>query len=361
MPECCIYCGRHFNASRGQGDHIIPAALGEFEHDLRFRRICNSCNNRLGANDQYLLANGPEGMFRDTIQPRSKRIRRRHKRANESNRATTFSWDEWRFSGTSPSNDPWNCNAVDQLVIRDKNGRDHSIRLYPNMRPEQLDQQIDNLPIGATDELEMRLVYRDDSDLNAYLALLQAKWPGMRIQQALDASTDAERVYQVPICREFRVGVQYFQAVAKMAFHYYLVHSQHNWRGDEDNFADIRDFILNGKGKEQCFHSSGKLIVDPCSPETQGKLATVPIHWCHLLAADETHGTAVVRLRLFVGPRALPEAHHVTLGRCNSLILVPQSVWAHIYRYEDDRGSGRYCGQVQQVPMRRISLGPEAQ
>ena len=237
-------------------------------------------------------------MFRDIVQPRSKRNNRRGN-ATRGKQPTKISWDGWSFSGNSPANNPWDCLAVDQLVIRDKQQKDHPIRLYPNMRPEQLRQQIEQLKLAA-DGLEMRFVYTEDSDLKAYLRLFQVIWPNMRVEETLDASMEGAKVYQVPIYREFTVGVQYFQAIAKIAFHYYLVHSQHCWRGDEETFADIRDFIKHGKSKERYFHSSGKCIIDPCSPAARGSVSYVPKHWCHLLAADETRGTAG-KTRFFVG------------------------------------------------------------
>src|SRR5438105_4823171 len=44
----CIYCPKEFDPSRGEGDHILPAALGEFQREVRFRGQCPSCNNTIG-------------------------------------------------------------------------------------------------------------------------------------------------------------------------------------------------------------------------------------------------------------------------------------------------------------------------
>ena len=48
MNEPCIYCSKSFDPTKGQGDHIIPAQLGEFRDDVRFRGICRECNTHMG-------------------------------------------------------------------------------------------------------------------------------------------------------------------------------------------------------------------------------------------------------------------------------------------------------------------------
>lgn len=46
--EQCIYCGSAFDPAAGDGDHIFPAALGEFLGFDVFRGACTPCNNRIG-------------------------------------------------------------------------------------------------------------------------------------------------------------------------------------------------------------------------------------------------------------------------------------------------------------------------
>ena len=77
VTERCIYCDSPFDSSRGEGDHIIPAALGEFEGDVHFRRICPKCNSRIGAYEQQIMQCGPENLLRTLVSPSSKRLKRR--------------------------------------------------------------------------------------------------------------------------------------------------------------------------------------------------------------------------------------------------------------------------------------------
>jgi hypothetical protein len=65
----CIYCGKTFDPSKGQGDHVIPAAWGEFRNDIRFRGLCQKCNQKIGKTEQHMLQCGPERIFREMVVP----------------------------------------------------------------------------------------------------------------------------------------------------------------------------------------------------------------------------------------------------------------------------------------------------
>jgi hypothetical protein len=62
LPETtCLYCPEPALSL----EHIIPAALGEFENAPLLRdRICNTCNNWLGLLDEQMVRSGPEAFIR---------------------------------------------------------------------------------------------------------------------------------------------------------------------------------------------------------------------------------------------------------------------------------------------------------
>ncbi len=348
IVEKCIYCAATFDSSAGEGDHVLPAALGEFKDDVRFRRICPLCNSRVGAFEQQVMQSGPEGFFRTIVKPASKRLRRRgggrqRGAMGASAPKSQFQWDGWSISGGPSSDDPLGVSPFDQVVVRDGQGRDHSIRLFPRMRKKQLQQQVEQLAISSVREI--RCFCSNESDLKDYSNLLEAVWPHLRMEGP-DKSRIEPGVYEVAIHREFRVKDPYFQALAKIAFHYYLAHSQRGSRGDEPAFADIRDFIMNGGNRDRLFRDSGRFFADPFPPVSKGIGAVVPANWCHVLAANETTDVAVVYLRLFIGPNHLPKPVHVTLGQINSRVHVLRPVWAHAYVYEPVADSSRFCGHV---------------
>ncbi len=357
IVEKCIYCSSTFDPSLGEGDHILPAALGEFKDDVRFRRVCSLCNSRVGAFEQQVVQSGPEGFFRLIVQPRSKRLRRRPCGGQRGALGACapklqFQWDGWAISAGPSSDDPLGVSPFDQIIVRDRQGQEHSIRLFPKMRKEQLQKQVAQL--GINEMKEVRCFSSNESTLNDYSDLLKAIWPDLRME-APDKSRIDPGVYKVAIHREFRVKEPYFQALAKIAFHYYLAHSQRGYRGDEPAFADVRDFIMNGRDRDRFFGHSSRLFADPFPRTSTGIGTVVPANWCHVVAANEATGIAVVYLRLFVGPNHLPKPVYVTLGRIESPILVPRPVWAHAYVYEPIANSTRFCGRVHQGTISPIS------
>src|SRR5437763_603166 len=75
--ENCIYCRIVFDASRGEADHILSCQLGEFENDIRFRRICRACNSRIGKCEEQFLRCAPELYGRMKVNPKVPTVRRR--------------------------------------------------------------------------------------------------------------------------------------------------------------------------------------------------------------------------------------------------------------------------------------------
>src|ERR1700757_59994 len=57
----CLYCPEPALSL----EHIIPAALGEFQEGPLLRnRICKTCNNALGLLDEQMVRSGPEAFIR---------------------------------------------------------------------------------------------------------------------------------------------------------------------------------------------------------------------------------------------------------------------------------------------------------
>ncbi|MEN6450376.1 MAG: hypothetical protein ABFC96_07795 [Thermoguttaceae bacterium] len=355
--DTCIYCQGSFDPFTGQGDHVIPAALGEFLDDAAFRGICPRCNSKAGACEQQLLDSAPEALFRAIVQPKSKRRRKREgvqMRGAMGVEAPVFSfqWDGWSFLGSL--RDELGIEPVDQVVVRDSQGTDHNIRLFPNMRKEQLQKRLRELAVGEPKEI--RCFCGNESEPKDYADLFKAVWPRHALWTDTEPSAAKPEVHRVPVSGEFRTNDAYFRALAKIAFHFYLAHSQRGNRGDEPTFARVRDFIMNGGNKDEFFRDPGGLFFDPFRPPSRAIGAIVPAKWCHLLAVNESGGLAVAYLRLFMGPRHLPKPVYVILGQIKSRVLVPRPAWAYAYTYEHVEGHPRSCGRVRPVrmtPLRR--------
>lgn len=352
--ETCIYCGNNFDSTLGEGDHIIPDQLGEFKNDKRFRRICSVCNNKIGKAEQQIVQSGPEGFFRQIVQPKSKRLLRHgigHQRGAMGSPPPKYTTDTGGHPAlVEPSKDnPQNVFEVDHIFIRDKNGNETHIKLYPNMRPKQIRDAIANAGLG-----EMKKLYLSCGEKNweGYTSLLQKIWPNSKFEESEPTSRDVPT--PMPCKIKFMVNANYFRSLAKIAFHYYLTHSRRH-RGDEDCFGSIRNFIMSGGATDTFFQQKNQnQFVMPFGDLSTGGVAT-PDQWCHFLAASEANGQAVTYVQLFVGRGCIPTPHYVSLGQWSSRILLPDNeAWAHVYIYDQPQQQGKYAGHVKAAQITRF-------
>jgi hypothetical protein len=131
-------------------------------------------------------------------------------------------------------------------------------------------------------------------------------------------------IYEGHTTAEFSVTKDFYRVLAKVAFHYYLAHNQRELRGDESGFTAIRRFIVEGEGSiDEFFRTTGPRFATPFGKAGNAKIIC-PVVWCHMLAAAEEKNSVVGYLRFYLGPRALPEPHYVTLGTIDSRLVLPR-------------------------------------
>jgi len=241
---------------------------------------------------------------------------------------------------------PTNVFAVDQIVIHDNQGKEFFIELFTGMRPENLKHGVEKLGIS---KIEKTWIHCDEKRWSEFKQLTEA-WAKAEIQSLPEIEAG---IMHVNGRITFKVTDHYFRSLAKIAFHYYLVHSRRGFRGDEQCFGQIRDFIMNGGNDKTFFNQSGPKFVIPFGEILSGGVIT-PNQWCHIIAADETNKVAVVYLQLFVGRGCVPQPHHIKLADINSTILISSSTWGHIYLYDESPRSDRYAGRVEDAQITRI-------
>ena len=342
----CIYCGKAVDCSKGEGDHVIPEAFGEFRGDVRFRRICRVCHATIDKSVEQLVRCGPESMLRDFVGLTSKRSRRRGKGRSKGAQGapaperTVDTGDHFQLVDRTTT--PGDVEPVDHIVVRDKNGDDHRIRLFDGMRLEQLKER---LATRVKVPIEDARLHCGDQDFSKYLDLMRGVWPNLKVQElpATEAGTHRVlgRVY-------FSVTERYFQAIAKIAFHYLLIHTRRGFSGTEPGFGYIREFIVNGGAVDQFFAPSPKPISPPLSLRKDTR-------WCHVLIANESANPICVQVQLFTSPSGTGTPYQVMLGQLDSAILVPAYVYGHRYLYDPpENRRGRYSGEVRDLPILRL-------
>jgi hypothetical protein len=350
--DTCIYCFRPFHSRAGKGDHVIPAALGEFEGDLRFKHICRTCNSKIGRCEQQLVQAAPEGFFRAIVQPKSKRLRKRPPRRQRGAMGAppptfTMTWNGRELLVEPSTQDPRNATQVDQLRLVDEHGTERTIRLYPDMSVDALRAQIEKQNSGSVKHTELVC---NDASTSQYKTFLAQIWPDWK---SCDERTTEPGIYEVQGRATFHVTEAYFQVLAKMAFHYYLTRSQRGFRGDELAFAEIRQFIMHG-GDHGKFVSWGKSRFRlPFGPMSSRPTAS-PHRWCHVLAADEENNPVLAYVNLFVGPGCVSVPYCVSFQRPTTRILIPSPAWGHVYVYDQQHPNPNYCGRVIPASLTRL-------
>jgi len=355
MKSNCIYCGTSFDPTRGEGDHVLPCALfGEFEGDVRFRGACVRCNNALGQNEQKLAQASPLGFFRWVVRPN----RRRRKDSGLVQKgaggcdAPTFTaeYEHGPMLVRPTRDDPSKSTPVDQIVVSEKQGKHYCIPWFPGVGAERVRAEMDRRQIG---EFETIRFEADSAHIDELRSVLAEIFPGWKTVQDYQMEPGTHLVHGRAT---FYFTTWYYQALAKIAFHYYLCHNLRGLRGDEPAFGPIRNFIQHGGEKDQFFQSSGRHVFAPFG-QMAGGIITSPT-WIHLFAGHEVDRTIVVYMQLFVGPDHVSRPFYITLGTTNSRLFLPANtgLWGHMYEYDAER-TDREAGRVTKASFSLVNVG----
>lgn len=350
--EHCIYCSKEFDSSKGEGDHIIPVQLGEFRGDVRFRRICPECNNWIGRSEQQFLRCGPESLFRDIVKPKVPRRRSRgYSRAKASmgvsGPKSTIDCGDHNMLVEPSKDNPTDVFSIDQIVIHDTQEREEFIRLFPGMNGKVIKERAEK--VGIDQPAKLWLHCGEDRYDEYVYACLEA-WP--RDQGMKELPTTEVGVHQIHGRVTFMVSSHYFRSLAKIAFHYYLSHSWRGFRGDEDCFRAVREFIMHGENVDEFFRKGNVQFVRPYGKVFSGGVVTLK-GWHHVFIASEVEDEIVVQIEMFVGEGYIPNAHKIRLAGIGKGIILPSAAWGHVYSYNDEE-SGQYAGQVMQAEVNRL-------
>jgi hypothetical protein len=136
---------------------------------------------------------------------------------------------------------------------------------------------------------------------------------------------------------------RYFRAVAKIGFHYFLLHSQ-LFTGLEEEFDGIRRFIRYGEGHEGDFVAKGRgpLTYDPSGCDR-------PSYYGHVLRTDVSPKQIAVRVLLFIGHDHKPDWYGVILSRTKHLIFLASEEFGHYYRYIEPEETSQYDGVIERL------------
>lgn len=344
--ENCIYCGKEFDPCKGQGDHVIPAILGEFRGDKHFRRICTECNNRIGNMEQQIVQSGPESVYLQEVNPFSCRRRGREHRnlGGAMGAPPPESWalvnGRWVLVKQVIGRPIRDVEPVDNIAVTDMNDLTIVIQYHKGMRPENVRKKLKDAGFGEFKKAEFTV---SDELHDSMCDLAMKLWPNMSIKNT--HVLQPGRQNGVPGTKKFIVNSNYYQAIAKIGFHYFLLNSGRGFSGRERHFSKIRDYIINGGDRTPFFESPRKLPINlPVQKMPDGSVLS-PVKWSHILAGSDWGGNALVMVLLFAGPGCYRPAHFIWLGDWESKIITRDCKWCDAYTYDKSIG-GKYAGEV---------------
>jgi hypothetical protein len=348
----CIYCGVYFDTSKGEGDHVLPVQLGEFRNDQRFRRICPNCNSKIGHSEQQLLACAPEAFFRRLVNPKVPSKRQRGKSPVKGamgvpSPESTIDHGDHRELVYRSSENPMNAYPVDQIVIHDDKENEYFIKLFSGMKKKHIEEQMTKKGITKVQKIWFHF---DDPKGDEFENLIDEAFPDLQKHRLPYREAG---IIQIDGRITFKFNDHYFRAVAKMAFHYYLIHSRRGYRGDETIFNPIRNFIMNGGDHKPFFNQEGPKFEMPFGDLPSGGVIT-PDGWCHVLSAYEEEKCIVAYVQLFVGRGCIPQSYHVKLAEMDNNIVVPKAIWGHVYLYDKTASKDHYAGEVKEADVTRL-------
>jgi hypothetical protein len=139
---------------------------------------------------------------------------------------------------------------------------------------------------------------------------------------------------------------RYIQAIAKIAFHYYLGMNLGNcyMYGSEDVFNPLRRFILYGEGNPETFviHKNGYFVDDL-------RIGWRPQFYGHIFLAEVSNNYIKVKAQFFVGPDIDPPYYEVILCKKPFIISIQSTIFGHNYAYIEPSKRKQYAGTIHQL------------
>lgn len=338
----CIYCGSTGPFSK---EHALPYGLGQFKGFPELTdRVCKICNSKkISITEDQFLHSGPEAFLRKSLGIKG---RKKHKLVNIFKRGSAGA-SPIDFKGHDPNlgldilfefnPEQRTIREVDeQIIFVDKNGK-----CFPYRVPswiENSEQLLNHLkrtiPKGNYDAR----FFGDDEFMRRMEKLTSGIGKNFRISEPSEDTVIKKQKIT------FRFTDLYFRAIAKIAFHYFLTVVD-IYRGNEDLFNPIRDFIIKGG-----------VVEDFVRPKTKPILSKIPNWWTHVIKTLNDQGGIFVYLQFFVSSSNTPHKYMVRLNKdIDSLAVFDRRCHLFTYYRPIKRIDG-YHGEVIELKSKDLYL-----
>ena len=332
----CIYCDEREATS---GEHYMPRCMGKFRNfEQLIDKLCLECNRKIGLLDEQFCRCSPEGFFRIILGIKGRKY---HEQINPFYRGS---------AGSSPiivetEHFTLNCkiyceveggrNAFParQIIFLDRHG---------NYRSLLITEKIQNNEHLLSELKDKNLV--DAEFVECWFAPGEEEWIE-RLCKDFDAKVDYRKAKQYgdmgerKLVATFTVNNNYFRAVAKIAFHYFLK-CLTQFTGFEKEFDGIKEFIFKGGESEHWIKQiEGSFIVG-----LEPNISTDK--YGHLLAVDKNENDIRAKIQFFVGPGIKPHRYYeIFIGKNPERIIYNQGI-GHQFVYFDETDENGYDGRM---------------
>lgn len=349
----CIYCGQA-NPTWARA-HVVPRLLGTFQNQSTLvYRVCSACDREIGECEGVMAKCSIEAVLLKHIG-----IKGRHKRTSSAFRrahcgqapirmATTVPGYQHEVR-TEPIGDSENVDILPQLVLTDKEGKREEIPI----------ENPDRIGLGEWRILLARCLEAKVKDIDAIglsdqqFALMVSVLRAHGMTFDLGEQTEIRPFQGTVLVRgTLTYDARYFRAIAKIAFHYFLLHSQ-LFNGSEDEFDGVRRFIRYGQGNQSDFIAKGSGPI-ACDPSGRDR----PSYYGHVLRTDISSERIAIRVLLFIGHDYKPDWYSVILSRKEHLIFLPSEEFGHYYRYMEPQERAQYDGTVESLTVATTIVVP---
>jgi len=315
----CIYCPSPGPFSK---EHALPYSLGQFKGFSELKdTICKDCNSKkISISEDQFLHSTPEAFFKEFLGIKG---RKKHITVNIFKRGSAGA-PPIDFIGHDPESDldilfefnpgSKTLKEVDeQIVFVDKNGKCFPYRVPPWI--EKSKQLFDHVRKTIPKDKYDALFFRNDRFLKRMKKMLKGIGNNFEISEPLGDTIIKEQEIK---CHFTDL---YFRAIAKIAFHYFLTVFD-IYRGDEDLFSPIREFIIEGGNREDFVKDKTKAPI----------LAKTPNWWTHIIKTVYDQGYIFVYLQFFSSAYYEPIKYMVRLNRnIDSLAVLDNR--CHLFSY----------------------------
>ncbi len=350
----CIYCNSSDNLCRRA--HIVPRSLGTFKNQPTLKNIvCCECDKEIGRCEEQIVKCGPEAILRLALDIRGRSgsnsispFRRGHAGHEPISFKTTYPGTDYEVL-VEIIRSSQNCRLLPQVVIIHENGNcDQVLVTKEDLTAEVLKEQIKSKGIDSNTKLWV--TGDTEEDQKRINTILEKTGLIKEIYKELDLQP-----CESPVVTEglVKVDAQYFRAIAKIAFHYFLAFNN-DFNGLNPVFKGIRNFIRYGEGKFKSFieQKQGPLVEEL-------KYNYRPRYYGHFLIGEIGRRNVSCMIQFFIGKDIDPQFYTVTLGEKEGIIEFSPRKFGHFYAYLEPDKRDAYDGIIQKLGHNeRIILPP---